>query len=74
VSLWLKTTNQRTQKASQVSTRGFSQAKARHIIAQELKRLGWKAEDLRNRRKGDPEKVKLVRRLRAETTMTLAWV
>ncbi len=51
-----------------------SQEKARRIIAQELKRLGWKREDLRGRRKGDPKKVKLARRLRAETTMTLAWV
>jgi len=51
-----------------------SQEKARRIIAQELKRLGWKENDLRRRRKGDPEKVKMARRLRAETTMTLAWV
>jgi hypothetical protein len=36
--------------------------------------LGWKEDDLRRRRKGDPEKVKLARRLRGETTMTLAWV
>jgi len=36
--------------------------------------LGWKQNQLRCRRKGDPEKVKLARRLRAETTMTLAWV
>jgi len=51
-----------------------SQAKARRIIAQELHRLGWNEHDLQSRRKGDPEKVKLARRLRAETTMTLAWV
>jgi hypothetical protein len=38
------------------------------------KRLGWRENDLRQRRKGDPGKVKLARRLRAETTMTLAWV
>ena len=50
------------------------QEKARRLIAQELKRLGWTEDDLRRRRKGDPEKVKLARRLRAETTMTLAWV
>ena len=50
------------------------QEKARRVIAQELKRLGWKQEELRARRKGDPEKVRLARRLRAETTMTLAWV
>lgn len=51
-----------------------SQEKARRLITQELKRLGWKEQDLRSRRKGDAEKVKLARRLRAETTMTLAWV
>ena len=39
-----------------------SQAKATRIIAQELKRLRWKAEDPRSRRKGDPEKVRLARR------------
>jgi hypothetical protein len=40
----------------QVETR---QEKARRSIAPELKRLGWKENDLRQRRKGDPEKVKL---------------
>jgi len=50
------------------------QEKARRLIAQEIKRLGWKPTELRARRKGDPEKIKLARRLRAETTMTLAWV
>jgi putative transposase len=50
------------------------QEKARRLIAQELARLGWNQHELRSRRKGDPEKVKLARRLRAETTMTLAWV
>ena len=50
------------------------QEKARRIIAQELKRRGWTEQDLRKRRKGDRHKVKLARRLRSETTMTLAWV
>jgi prephenate dehydrogenase len=44
------------------------------IIARELKRPGWKQNELRCRRKGNPEKVKLARRLRAEATMTLACV
>jgi hypothetical protein len=48
--------------------------KARRLIAQELKRLGGTEDELRRRRKGDPRKVKLARLLRAETTMTLAWV
>ena len=51
-----------------------SQEKARRIMVQELRRLGWKESQLRLRRKGDRHKVQLARRLRAETTMTLAWV
>jgi len=39
-----------------------------------LKRLGWTAEDLKARRKGDAKKVRLAQRLRAETTMTLKWI
>jgi len=38
-----------------------------------MKRLRWKENDLRQRRKGELEKVKLARRLWAETTMRLAW-
>lgn len=40
----------------------------------ELQRLGWDAAELGRRRKGDPVKVRLARRLRRETTMTLAWI
>ncbi len=42
--------------------------------AAELKRLGWIASALAGRRKGDPQKVELARRLREETTMTLPWL
>ena len=51
-----------------------SEAKARAIVAAELKRRSWKTEELRQRRKGDPEKVAIAVRLRAETTMTLKWI
>ena len=50
------------------------QAKAERIIREELQALGWEVEDLRDRRKGDPGKIKIARRLRRETTMTLAWI
>jgi len=43
---------------------GSSEAKARGIVAVELKR----------RRKGDPGKIRIAGRLRAETTMTLKWI
>lgn len=50
------------------------EAKARGIVATELKRQGWTPEELELRRKGDREKVKIARRLRTETTMTLKWI
>jgi hypothetical protein len=43
-------------------------------LGAELKRSGWTAAELTDRRDGDPQKVELARRLRAETTMTLAWI
>ena len=50
------------------------EAKARGIVAAELKRLGWAEDELARRRKGDAGKVRIARRLRAETTMTLKWI
>jgi putative transposase len=49
-------------------------AQAERIIAEELKRRGWKAADLRARPKGEAKKVALAARLRAETTMTVGWI
>jgi putative transposase len=48
--------------------------RAQRVLAEEMKRRGWKQEDLTKRRKGDAEKVKLAARLRRETTMTLDWI
>ncbi len=50
------------------------QARAERMLAAELKQRGWTAEELAARRKGDREKVKIARRLRGETTMTLEWI
>jgi hypothetical protein len=41
---------------------------------EELQRRGWDQSELQRRRKGDPEKLAIARRLRTETTMTLAWM
>ena len=49
-------------------------AKACRIVKEELKRLGWTNRDLRQRRKGDPKKVVLARRLREETAVSLKWI
>lgn len=35
---------------------------------------GWTENDLSDSRRGDKGKVKLARRLRGETTMTLCWI
>jgi hypothetical protein len=50
------------------------EAKAERLVREELAKLGWAEEQLVHRRKGDAEKVRIARRLRAETTMTLAWM
>jgi hypothetical protein len=49
-------------------------AKAQRILREELRRLGWTAEHLEAYRKGDARKLNIARRLRSETTMTLAWI
>jgi putative transposase len=47
---------------------------AEGLVAEELRRLGWKPEELERRRKGDFDKVRIARRLRAETTMSRKWI
>jgi len=54
--------------------RESAEAKAERIMAEELRRRKWAASTLAERRKGDPVKLAIARRLRAETTMTLAWI
>jgi REP element-mobilizing transposase RayT len=51
-----------------------AEAMAEQIIAEELKRRRWNETALKRRLKGDPAKVKLAARLRAETTMTVDWI
>ena len=41
---------------------------------QGLRELGWDETELEWQRKGGDGNMKLARRLRAETTMTLAWI
>jgi REP element-mobilizing transposase RayT len=50
------------------------EAKAERLVQEELAKLGWTEDDVVQRRKGDVGKVGIARRLRAETTMTLAWI
>lgn len=52
----------------------LAEEKARQIIQEELARCGWTPEELKRMRKGDPRKLPIVHRLRAETAVTLAWI
>jgi hypothetical protein len=54
--------------------RETEEAWAGKLLAEGLRREGWTVRDLAQRRKGDAVKVRLARRLRAETTMTLSWI
>jgi len=49
-------------------------AYAQELLEKELKQRGWVVRDLVERRKADPEKLKIAWRLRQETTMTLRWI
>ena len=50
------------------------EARADRLVVEALKRLGWREEVLRAKRKGDPSKVALARELRSQTRMPLAWI
>jgi REP element-mobilizing transposase RayT len=54
--------------------RESEQAWAERLVTDELKRLRWTPVKLAQHRKGDSRKVRIARRLRLETTMTLNWI
>ena len=47
---------------------------AQKILSEELKRRGWNRKELKRRKKGDPGKIQMARRLRQETTMSWPWI
>ncbi len=51
-----------------------AEEKAKQIVEEELRDLGWSMEELERRRKGDAEKIRIARRLRRETTVSLKWI
>jgi hypothetical protein len=51
-----------------------AQDQAERLIGDELKREGLSEQELKERRKGDPLKVSLAMKLRAETTVTVEWI
>ena len=54
--------------------RESDEQKAHRLASEMLRRTGWEEEELKRRRKSDAAKVRIASRLRAETTMTWAWI
>jgi len=54
--------------------RETTEAKARRLLNEELAKLGWTKAELAGRAKGDARKLRIARRLRAETAVTLKWI
>ena len=54
--------------------RETTEEKARRLLNEELDKLGWAATELARRAKGDARKIRIARRLRAETAVTLKWL
>ena len=56
------------------SARRRVEAHAEGMVAEELKRRRWDEGELGRRAKGDPQKVAIAVRLRAETAVTVKWI
>jgi hypothetical protein len=54
--------------------RESAEAQAERIVEEELTGRKWDASVVAERREGDPGKIAIARRLREETTMTMAWI
>jgi hypothetical protein len=54
--------------------REYSCDQAEMLLGKELLRLNWTEAELAQRAKSDPEKIRLARKLRQETTVSLRWV
>jgi putative transposase len=50
------------------------EARAERLLNEALTRMGWTKQHLHARLKGDPHKVAIARQLRAQTTMSMAWI
>ena len=54
--------------------RESAEQRAESLLKEELNRRGWDQKELKRRRKSDPGKVQVARRLRKETTMNWQWI
>ena len=51
-----------------------AEQRANRMLAEELNRRGWDAEELKRRKKNDHTKAEIARRLRQQTTVTWDWI
>ncbi len=51
-----------------------AEARAQRLLKEALGRMGWTEQHLQARLKGDPHKIAIARQLRAQTTMSIAWI
>jgi hypothetical protein len=54
--------------------RETDEQQAQRVVAGELRKRRWQEGDLARRRKTDAEKVKIAKRVRSQTVMTLDWI
>lgn len=54
--------------------RQSDERQAEALIARALRERGWKASDLRARRKGDPGKLEIAEALREQSSMSVKWI
>ena len=72
--LLLQMTSLASSKFTGPEWRETAEKKAERIVAEELSRRGWDEEQLDHRPKADPEKLRIAKRLRTETTVTWKWI
>ena len=48
-----------------------AEMKAQRILCEELRQRGWDLQELKKRRKGDPDKIEIARRLRSIEVVTV---
>jgi len=63
-----------TESHPAATRRETTEEKARRILHEELDQLGWTVAELGHRAKGDARKIRIARRLRTETAVTLKWI
>ena len=63
-----------TESHHAATWRETTEEKARRLVNEELDELGWTGAVMAQRAKGDVRKIRITRRLRAETAVTLKWI